>query len=483
MKKFIVLMLFFILLLSIPCITVAITKFYITNEIILNIGESKKIEYTTVPDEEVKVTWTVDNGGIASISKKGTVVGISSGVTVITAKCGTFSDTCNIYVKEAIDKIEYNPYENYLFGLEPISQYIIENGSFSSDKSGHIAVKNSWLNKDINIVKTNKEKKCNSDIYSLFVSHKHQYSLADTVLPTCEAKGYDIFGCFCGETQKANFTDALAHNLSDYLYDENSHYKKCLRQNCNYITERYKHIFDNNCCIICGFGKKIETEKNLCKSGHTFDNDCDECCNICNFIRTVTHRFDNDCDKNCNICGYNRAIKHIFDGPCDEICNICGTERLVFHSASLKYFYNSDCHFKKCSECSKILETEKHIFARSKSCCKICGYLKGEKIHSETEDIIPNDKEDSEKNDETVIEDDNQIGNSDAEKSYEFSDNYPTDNNKSQPQQSNKQNANTKVEKEKIKMEKKPNYKLLIILFAPFIIAVPTVIKHKKKSR
>ena len=68
----------------------------------------------------------------------------------------------------------------------------------------------------------------------------------------------------------------------------------------------------------------------LCDSGHTYDNDCDTECNVCEEIREVSnHVYDNACDADCNICGATRTTTHKYDNACDASCNECGTTRTV----------------------------------------------------------------------------------------------------------------------------------------------------------
>ena len=105
--------------------------------------------------------------------------------------------------------------------------------------------------------------------------------------------------------------------------------------------------------------------------GHTYDNDCDTICNICNQERTITHDFRwvidemnncgkegkqhqvcsgcgivqnentpipatnshayvNDCDTDCDVCGFVREVdNHMYNSVVDKTCDICGVERQV----------------------------------------------------------------------------------------------------------------------------------------------------------
>ena len=91
------------------------------------------------------------------------------------------------------------------------------------------------------------------------------------------------------------------------------------------ICEQNGHTYDNDC----------DTECNICEEirdvgGHSYDNNCDAECNECGAVREIEHSFDNDCDVQCNVCGETREVPdHIYDNACDTACNICGETREV----------------------------------------------------------------------------------------------------------------------------------------------------------
>ena len=71
------------------------------------------------------------------------------------------------------------------------------------------------------------------------IFHNHQYQ-ETIVAPTCEESGYSIFECACGENYISNYTNALGHKFTNYVYDNNATYEqdgtktaKCDRENCN----------------------------------------------------------------------------------------------------------------------------------------------------------------------------------------------------------------------------------------------------------
>ena len=63
--------------------------------------------------------------------------------------------------------------------------------------------------------------------------------------------------------------------------------------------------------------------------GHTYDNACDDKCNVCSEIREVGgHVYDNACDASCNNCDDIREVgDHVYDGAEDAECNECGYVR------------------------------------------------------------------------------------------------------------------------------------------------------------
>lgn len=54
--------------------------------------------------------------------------------------------------------------------------------------------------------------------------HKHVYK--ETVInPTCTEQGYTLHKCSCGDEYKDNYTNALKHEFTNYIYDNNATYE------------------------------------------------------------------------------------------------------------------------------------------------------------------------------------------------------------------------------------------------------------------
>ena len=107
---------------------------------------------------------------------------------------------------------------------------------------------------------------------------------------------------------------------------------------------------------------------------HTYDNDCDPICNICDAERTVgDHYYDHDCDIFCNSCGYERAAsgKHTYDFPCATLCNYCGAPRV----GEGEHTYNDICDVT-CDFCGEIREVPHFYDFACDASCSRCGAIR-----------------------------------------------------------------------------------------------------------
>lgn len=109
---------------------------------------------------------------------------------------------------------------------------------------------------------------------------------------------------------------------------------------------------------------------------HTYDNDCDPICNICDAQRTVgDHYYDHDCDIYCNSCGYEREASgnHTYDFPCATLCNYCGAPRI----GEGEHTYDDACDVT-CNFCGEIrVVPHFYDFACDPSCSR-CGDIRTE---------------------------------------------------------------------------------------------------------
>lgn len=188
------------------------------------------------------------------------------------------------------------------------------------------------------------------------------------------------------------------------------------------ITHNFEWIVDkeNNCgidgikheeCIVC---HATQSENTIIPAtgNHTYDNDCDKVCNICEEIRltdehkyswvidqkencgingikhgecsicgikqyentiipaTGNHTYSNDCDKTCNVCGKTRTVPaHKYTNKCDTSCNVCKATRKITHSYKTTITKATSAKngkiIKKCSVCGKIASTTVIKYAKT----------------------------------------------------------------------------------------------------------------------
>lgn len=116
---------------------------------------------------------------------------------------------------------------------------------------------------------------------------------------------------------------------------------------------------------------------------HTYDNDCDPICNICDAERTVgDHYYDHDCDIYCNSCGLEREAsgKHTYDFPCATLCNYCGAPR-----ASIGEHTYVDVCDVTCEFCGEIREVPHFYDYACAAVCNRCGTIRediAEELHT-----------------------------------------------------------------------------------------------------
>ena len=117
---------------------------------------------------------------------------------------------------------------------------------------------------------------------------------------------------------------------------------------------------DNN-----GDGTTPPTPSGDCTAGHTYDNDCDRICNVCEERRDIEHVYDSSCDTECNICGIPHTPIHAFDNECDTECNNCRAQREAVHT------YTDSCD-KECNVCKAVRTVEHSYDNACDPVCNVC---------------------------------------------------------------------------------------------------------------
>ena len=110
------------------CIKKLIIFFFIVVFYTLIAVESlKKIPYSLISPEDIKISWTIENSKIAAVTKKGVLKGLAVGMTNLTAFANGISESSTVYIKEPVPCVDINYTKNIIFGFEPLSEYLINN--------------------------------------------------------------------------------------------------------------------------------------------------------------------------------------------------------------------------------------------------------------------------------------------------------------------------------------------------------------------
>ncbi len=149
------------------------------------------------------------------------------------------------------------------------------------------------------------------------------------------------------------------------------------------IPATQEHTYTNNCDANCNVCNQVRIP-----AEHIYDNACDKNCNICYAPRDIEHSYKWVTDKknNCGVKGVkheecelchakrneNTAIaatgKHTYSNNCDTKCNVCNATRTITHTykttttkATTK---KNGSIIKKCSVCGKVYSTTKIYYAK-----------------------------------------------------------------------------------------------------------------------
>lgn len=143
----------------------------------------------------------------------------------------------------------------------------------------------------------------------------------------------------------------------------------------NYVCE---HSYDDDCdetCNLCGDERvvsHVDTDPadcvcDLCEAelDHT-DENTDYVCDVCS-EDLCAHQFDNNCDNECNICGAANPnyADHVDTTPADCVCDEC--------QATLDHTYDNACD-AQCNVCNATREVGEHQYSHvGDKSCNECG--------------------------------------------------------------------------------------------------------------
>jgi len=184
----------------------------------------------------------------------------------------------------------------------------------------------------------------------------HNYEEADTVLPTCDAKGYTNFVCsLCGETKQENFVDALGHDYDTVVTDPTCEADGFTTYTCSVCGHSYEDDYTD---MIDHNYVPVVTDPTCTEGGFTTYT-----CSMCgdNYVADETEATGHDwtvtgtsgtcgetgkTDFECTVCGDTKTeegavIQHNYeetakteptcteDGESTTTCTICGDVKVV----------------------------------------------------------------------------------------------------------------------------------------------------------
>lgn len=81
-------------------------------------------------------------------------------------------------------------------------------------------------------------------------SHKHSYSVAEVIEPTCISDGYSVYKCECGDSYNGDTVAALGHDYTQWTWTDDEHSRECRRGD---DVQHGVHTIDGDGCSICGY--------------------------------------------------------------------------------------------------------------------------------------------------------------------------------------------------------------------------------------
>ena len=195
----------------------------------------------------------------------------------------------------------------------------------------------------------------NGTIIVLPQAHEHDYHYLETVMPSCDALGYDRFQCNgCGDLIKTNYIPSTGHNYKDVLIRESTCKQNGVKLHmCNKCGDFYeestplgnhsydKHTHDATCravgydeytCTLCGdnyinnIKPMIEhryrqlVRKPSCEEEGYTNNIC-EMCNVMyvsDYVDALGHAWDEGRTVTSSGCASEGVIEHLCTNGCGE---------------------------------------------------------------------------------------------------------------------------------------------------------------------
>lgn len=196
----------------------------------------------------------------------------------------------------------------------------------------------------------------------------HNWNSGSTVqAATCSTGGSLLQTCLSCSAQRTVYTSATGnHNFTAWSFkNDQFHARKC--GFCG--TEEYlPHTIGDawetdedthwHHCSVCN--------KELDKKAHTFGDECDSPCEICEYVRPEGHQFKSTFDNSahwqqCSICELKTGnAAHSFTSECDETCETCDFTRATNHKYESAYGGDDSAHWFACEVCGDKKDVQSH---------------------------------------------------------------------------------------------------------------------------
>lgn len=158
-----------------------------------------------------------------------------------------------------------------------------------------------------------------------------QSSETITKQASCKEEGKRDLVCICGHiVKKDEVIPKTAHSYGSWTHTEEKHSRTCSG---------------------CGNAELAD---------HKFDK--------VTVVKTATCAEEGQTTKTCSTCGYTSAPEktaklttHTYDNACDDTCNVCGNKREAGHKPGKTWSSSGIGHWHECSVCKEKLDEGKHV--------------------------------------------------------------------------------------------------------------------------
>ena len=240
--------------------------------------------------------------------------------------------------------------------------------------------------------------------------HPHQDLRVEYAFATCTEDGYAILKCYACDTELAHEVyPKTGHDLGDYLYTADGHYRVCGNFGCWYQTEQEDHKFANPCdpdCAVCDYVRPTDHAWEATYRSNTTSHwiACEHCDATKDHGAHIGGTATADAKAICQVCGasYGDYGQHAYTqqiiseeylkkaADCENpaqyyyVCPCCGgtgTEWFAYgeplgHLWQSNYSADEHSHYYACDRCDAVTGKQAHsgtpATCQERAWCEIC---------------------------------------------------------------------------------------------------------------